>query len=145
MNKKWPILAVCGLGLLVTPYLACSGSEPEVASYSEADVEAKLLGTWQGTAELEGESIPFSLTLERAPWQRLTPGHVVVAGTLTSEHPALNGAVDGAFDSQNNHAASLALRLDNGKTLRGTLEDDTLSDGRIDSAAQTGTFGLTRP
>jgi hypothetical protein len=146
LPRKWLLLSAAGLALVVTPYLACSSSESEnVASFSEADADAKLLGTWQGTAEIEGESIPFSLMLERAPWQRLTPGHLAVAGTLTSEHPALNGTVDGAFDSHGDHAALLALRLDNGKTLHGTLEGDALSDGRIDNTAHAGTFGLTRP
>jgi hypothetical protein len=146
LPRKWLLFGAAGLALVVTPYLACSSSESEnVASFSEADADAKLLGTWQGTAEIEGESIPFSLMLERAPWQRITPGHLLVAGTLTSEHPALNGNVDGSFDSQNTRGASLALRLDNGKTLHGTLEGDTLSDGHIDSAAQAATFALARP
>jgi hypothetical protein len=148
MTKKWLLLGLFGLGLVVTPYLACSSSSQaeSVETYSEADVKAALLGTWQGTAELDGESFAFSLTLERTPWQRPAHANLVVVGTLTSENPAFNGSLDGSFDYPHGFSkAALALRLDNGKTLRGTLEGDTLSDGRVDSAAQVGTFGLTRP
>ena len=145
MNKKWLLFGIFGLGLVVTPYLACSSAESEkLASYSEADVRSALLGIWQGTAELDGESIPFALTLERAATP--TPANIAVVGTLTSENPSFNGVVDGSFAAPHSlDAASLALRLDDGKTLRGTLDGDTLSDGHIDSAAHAGTFGLTRP
>ena len=65
MNKAWLLLVVFGVGLVVNPYLACSTKDEPSFTYGEADMKAALLGTWQGSAELGGEAIPFSLTLEQ--------------------------------------------------------------------------------
>ena len=64
MTKKWLLLGVFGLALVVNPYLACSSNETEY-SYSEADMKDAVLGTWQGTAEMDGETVEFSLVLAR--------------------------------------------------------------------------------
>jgi hypothetical protein len=69
-----------------------------------------------------------------------------VVGSLTSENPSFDGAVDGYFGIDSaNHRVTLSLRLDDGKTLLGNLEGDALTDGRVENAAHTGTFAITRP
>ena len=142
LSRNQLLFGALGLALLVTPYLACS-SGTEAAPADVGELQAKLLGTWQGTAELDGETIPFSLTLEHAPTKD-APERLAVAGSLTSENPTFDGAVDGhvGFAKQR---PTLSLRLDDGKILLGTLEGEALRDGHIDNVAHTGSFGLTRP
>jgi hypothetical protein len=144
-SRNQLLLGALGLALLVTPYLACSSSESDTPAQGAEQQQARLLGNWQGTAEIDGETIPFSLSLDARP-QKSSPERLVVAGTLTSENPAFDGAVDGYFGvDASSQRATLSLRLDDGKTLLGTLEGEALSDGRIVNVARTGTFGLTRP
>jgi len=136
-----------GLLLLAFCPLACGSSKHTPPSYSEGEVKAALLGTWQGSAELEGEVVPFSLSLERGATRAPLPdGVIAVAGTLVSENPALNGAVDGRADaSEALSSASLAIRVETGGTLLGSFDGDSLTDGRIQSREQSGTFSLGRP
>lgn len=145
-SRNQLLLGALGLALLVTPYLACSSSEHTAEpTTSTEELQTKLLGTWQGTAEIDNETIPFSLSLEQRGASS-TAERLGVVGSLTSENPSLDGAVDGYFGIDNaNHKVTLSLRLDDGKTLLGTLEGEALSDGRIENMARTGTFGLSRP
>jgi hypothetical protein len=145
-SRNQLLLGALGLALLVTPYLACSSSEHGTDSATSTDdLQTKLLGTWQGTAEIDNETIPFSLSLEQRGATSTTE-RLAVVGSLTSENPSFDGAVDGYFGIDTaNHRVTLSLRLDDGKTLLGTLEGEALSDGRIVNMARTGTFGLGRP
>lgn len=173
MNKKWLLLGVFGLALVVNPYLACSSSNDTEFRYSEADMKEAVLGTWQGTAEMDGETVEFSLVLEQASAKSKTQSvsapkvqpqctsrsfvkpagacwvmsTMPLVGTLTSVNPALNGAVDGEarIDGVELGAAELSLRLEDGKQLSGALEKQALSDGSITSKARLGTFSLSRP
>jgi hypothetical protein len=146
MNKRWLVLGGVGLALLGVPYLACSSHEaPGEATLSEADMKGAVLGTWQGSAEIDGEVVPFSLVLQQAS-TKSKAGALNVVGTLTSENPALNGNVDGAFspDADVEHL-TLALRIEDGKTLSGAVEKSTLSDGHIFDKAPAGSFSMFRP
>ena len=59
MSKRWLVFGGLGLALLVTPYLACSGHEASAdGGYSEADVKAAVLGTWQGVYLFEHRAAP---------------------------------------------------------------------------------------
>ena len=172
MTKKWLLLGVFGVALVINPYLACSSENDSDFTYSEADMKEALLGTWQGTAELDGESVPFSLVLEQASAKSSTqsisaPGvqpqcgsrsfvkpagacislsDMPVLGTLTSENPNLNGAVDGHIQAYRTlEGAQLKLRLEDGKVLDGLIEKQSLNDGRITTNVQLGTFSLSRP
>jgi len=110
-------------------------------------VKGALLGTWQGSAELDGEVVLFALTLERGATRTPLPdGVIAIAGTLVSENPLLNGAVDGRADaSEALSSANLAVRVDSGGTLLGSFDGDSLTDGRIQSRESSGTFSLSRP
>jgi hypothetical protein len=145
-SRNQLLLGALGLALLVMPYLACSSSEHSSDSATATEeLQSKLVGTWQGSAEIDNEAIPFSLSLEprgaTSAAERLS-----VVGSLTSENPSFDGAVDGYFGiDPANHRITLSLRLDDGKTLLGTVEGEALSDGRIVNVARPGTFGLSRP
>ena len=172
MTKKWLILPIFGLAAIVNPYLACSNSHETEYSYSEADMRGAALGTWQGTADIDGESVEFSLVLEQASARSKTQsisapraqpqcnsrsfvkpaGACLIAstmslsGTLTSVNPALNGTVDGeARAGINLDPAELSLRLEDGTQLDGEIKGQALSDGRIRKSEQVGTFSLSRP
>lgn len=171
MTKNWLYLGVFGVALVVNPYLACSSSEEDF-TYSEQDMKAVILGDWEGTADLDGESVPFTLTLEQASAKSSTqsvaapsakpqcgsrsfvkPAAACVSesvmplvGSITSANPALNGAVTGELSaSRILDKAGLRLELEDGRTLNGTLSDGEVSDGRIFAAAQIGAFSLSRP
>jgi hypothetical protein len=171
MSKKWLLLGVLGLALVVNPYLACSSSSEEF-SYSESDLKAATLGTWLGTADIDGETVEFSLVLEQASAKSKTQSlsapkaqpqcssrsfvkpaaacyvtsSMPVMGTLTSVNPALNGAVDGeVYAGKDLTPTDLSLRLEDGKQFSGMIEKQTLSDGSITSKVQLGTFSLSRP
>lgn len=162
---------VFGVALLMNPYLGCSHEGESDFTYSEADMKAALLGTWQGTAVLDGETIPFSLLLEQAAGKSKRQGVAApsaepqcgsrsfvkaaaacaslttmpVVGTVTSVSPELNGAVDGSLVAYRTlDAAELSLRLENGAVLSGRVEDDALVDGHIDARASD-SFSLQRP
>jgi hypothetical protein len=170
-GKRWLVLGGFGLALVVNPYLACSSEGQSDFDYSEDEMKRAVLGTWQGTAELGGETIPFSLVLEQASSKSKTQGvhapsaqpqcasrsfvkpaaacisqtTMPVIGTLTSVSPELNGAVDGTFAAGRNlSAVRLELSVDGGASLTGTVDDDALSDGHL-SASSSGSFSLQRP
>jgi hypothetical protein len=172
MSKKWLLLAVFGVALVINPYLACSSKDDEF-SFTESDLKAAVLGTWQGTADLDGETVEFSLVLEQASAkskaQSLSAPKVQpqcgarsfvkpagacigsttmpVSGTLTSVNPALNGVVDGDVNILGNilSGAELALRLEDGTLLNGVIEKQSISDGLVSKSRQIGTFSLSRP
>jgi hypothetical protein len=147
VNKRWLLFGGFGLALLVTPYLACSSHEGSAdTSYSEADVKAAVLGTWQGSAEIDGETVPFSLVLEPLVGKAQTGGVISVTGTLTSEDPALNGVVDVHVGPSTRIALAMELRLDDGKRLSGSLEGGSIGDGEIATPGHgRGSFSLARP
>jgi hypothetical protein len=165
---------VFGVAFVVNPYLACSNKDEPAFTYGEADMKAALLGTWQGSAELAGETIPFSLTLEQASAKSRTQGvrapgvqpqcgsrsfvkpaaaclsitTMPVVGVLSSENPGLNGAIDGSLDAyQTLDAANLSIRLEDGTTLVGTVEGDAVSDGLVQGGdlEHSGSFSMSRP
>lgn len=172
MNRKWLLFGIFGLALVINPYLACSSNE-DGFSFSESDLKAAVLGTWQGTAELDGETVEFALVLEQASAKSkaqslsapkvqpqcgarsfvkpagacISSTTMPVSGTLTSVNPALNGVVDGEVNILGNllSLAELALRLEDGTVLSGAIEQQSLSDGSITSKVQLGTFSLSRP
>jgi hypothetical protein len=171
MIKKWLIFGAFGLALVVNPYLACSSKEDDF-SYSESEFKDAVLGTWQGTADLDGEQVEFSLVLEQASAKSKTQSlaapkvkpqcgtrsfvkpaaacismsQMPLVGTLTSVNPELNGAIDGEVQAyQDLGPADVTLRLEGGKELRGVIKSQALSDGRISASTQLGTFSLTRP
>ena len=174
MSKKWLLLGVFGVALVINPYLACSSSNEEEFSFSESDLKDAVLGTWQGTADIAGETVAFSLVLEQASAKSKTqslsapevqpqcgsrsfvkPAGACIAattmplsGTLTSVNPALNGVVDGEVNILGNdlRAADLVLRLEDGTQLNGVIEKQAISDGLVvGSQQELGTFSLTRP
>ncbi|RYZ02494.1 MAG: hypothetical protein EOO73_31675 [Myxococcales bacterium] len=66
-------------------------------------------------------------------------------GALTSENPALNGAVDGelvAFRTLED--VELSLHVEGGAVLSGKVDDEAVKDGRI-QAQRGGAFSLQRP
>lgn len=172
MTKRWLVFPIFGLTLVANPYLACSHSNEEY-SYSEADMKRAVLGTWEGSADIDGESVDFSLVLEQASAKSKTPILAVpkappqcrsrsfvkpaaacsitttmpLSGTITSVNPALNGVVDGEVSvvGKDLGPAALSLRLDDGKQLTGVVDNQALSDGSITSKLQLGTFALSRP
>jgi hypothetical protein len=171
MTKNWLYLGVFGVALVVNPYLACSSSEEDF-TYSEQDMKAVILGDWEGTADLDGESVPFTLTLEQASAKSSTqsvsapsakpqcgsrsfvkPAAACISesvmplvGSITSANPTLNGAVTGELSaSRILDKAGLRLQLEDGRTLNGMLSDNEVSDGGIFADAQVGTFSLARP
>ena len=143
ISRHQLVLAGLGLSLLGLPYMACSG-DATPAGEGSAELQAKLLGTWQGAAELEGETIPFSLTLDHAATKD-APERLSVVGSMASENPKLDGDVDGSFAVQADGRAALSLRLQDGTVLLGILTRDALKDGRVNGPAWSGGFGLWRP
>lgn len=165
-GKRWLVLFAFGLALVMNPYLACSSGGESDFTYSEEDMKNAGLGVWQGSALLDGESVPFSLTLEQARAAAVRPApqpqcasrsfvkpagacatlsRMPVIGSLTSEHPSLNGVVDGElFAGRNLSSIQVSLHVEGGAVLSGSLEDDALKEGRV-SAQLTGTFSLQRP
>ncbi len=168
---KWLMLGVLGLAFIVNPYVACSSSNQSDFTYSETEMQESVLGTWEGTARLDGETVPFSLVLEQASTkskpQTATPSSVTpqcasrsfvkpagaclaltsmpVVGTLTSENPSFNGAVDGTFTAYRTlDSVSLELHVEGGAVLVGNLAGQTLSDGQIGSN-EADRFSLARP
>jgi hypothetical protein len=165
---------------LVNPHLvACSsvvadGGDDSDFTYSEADMRAVVLGDWQGTAELEGETTTFTLRLEQASaspaGQRLVAPPVrpqcgsrtfvapaaacvsmstmALVGTITSNHPRLNGSVTGELSAFLTLDSSvLDIVLPERATMNGTLNDQVVGSGGIlgEQGNGLGTFTLTRP
>ncbi len=165
VGKRWLLLGAFGLALVANPYMGCSHGQSDF-DYSEADMQSAVLGTWQGSALLDGQAVPFSLTLEQAREPARPPGassqcaarsfvkpaaacialsRMPVVGTLTSENPAFNGAVDGAFTAYRTlDEVELSLHVESGAVLTGKVDDDALKDGRV-GAPLSGAFSLQRP
>jgi len=172
MIKPWLALCVFAVSLVVSPYLACSNSDQNEFGYSEADMKSAVLGTWQGTADVDGETVEFSLVLEQASAKSKTQGvaaprvtpqcgsrsfvkpaaaclslsQMPVIGTVTSVNPSLNGTVDGEVTAfKELDPVDLSLRLEDGTQLAGVLEKQAVTDGRLLRPQQIGTFSLARP
>jgi hypothetical protein len=172
ITKHWLYFGVFGVALLVNPYLACSGSDEEDFTYSEQDMKAAILGEWEGSADVDGTSVPFSLSLEQASATSRTQSVsapsvepqcgsrsfvkpaaacasesvMPLVGTITSANAGLNGAVTGELSaSRILDKAGLRLQLEDGRTLSGQLSGNEVSDGRIFTSTQVGTFSMTRP
>lgn len=171
MTNKWLFFAVFGVALVANPYLACSNSNEDF-TYSESEMKSAVLGTWQGTADIDGETVEFSLVLEQASAKSKTQSvsapqvqpqcgsrsfvkparacistsQMPIVGTLTSGNPALNGAVDGEVSAGRLlDPTDLSLRLEDGTQLAGVIEEQALADGHILRPQQVGTFSLSRP
>ncbi len=172
-KKKWWLLGVFALALVVNPYLACSSSndDDDEFEYTESEMKRAVLGTWEGTASLEGESVSFSLALELAESKsktqsapRVTPqcgtrsfvkpaaacismSEMALTGTITSANPELNGTVEGGAHAYLNlEPTELDLVLESGLTLHGSIQGEALKDGRIDTReGNAGTFSIARP
>jgi hypothetical protein len=171
MQKKWLLLGAFGVALVINPYLACSSSSEDEFRYSESEMKSAVLGEWEGTASLNGESVAFSLTLEQASNEsktqsapRVTPqcgtrsfvkpaaacvsmSEMPLAGTITSEHPELNGTVEGGAHAYLNlDPTEIDLVLESGLTLSGSIRSGALKDGSINTReGSAGTFSLSRP
>ncbi len=169
-GKKLLLLAAFGVALVANPYLACSHSGESDFTYAESDMKDAVLGSWQGSAEIDGETVPFSLVLEQARRKSKTQSisapkvqpqcgsrsfvkaaaacvslsEMPVIGTLSSENPALDGAVEGhvqAFRTLDD--MPIVLTLQDGKALNGIIQKQSLTDGRVFAAsAQLGTFSM---
>lgn len=171
MTKKWLLLGVFGLALVVNPYLACSSKEDDF-DYTESEMKQAVLGEWVGTADLDGESADFTLTLQQASAKSKTQSvaapklqpqcgsrsfvkpaaacwstsSMPIVGTITSVNPALNGAVDGEVSAGPSlNPTDFSIRLEDGKQLSGMLKKGSLSDGTITDKVSVGSFSLTRP
>jgi hypothetical protein len=169
--KHWLLLGVFGVALVVNPYLGCNHSGESDFTYAEADMRDAVLGAWQGSADIDGESVPFSLVLEQARAKSktqavmapkaeppcgsrsfvkpaaacLSSSDMPVIGTLSSENPALDGAVEGRAQAfRTLDSVSLTLSLQDGKVLTGAIEKQGLSEGRVTAAGQLGTFSMAR-
>jgi len=172
MSKTWVALGVWGAALVVNPYLACSESRESDFTYSEADMKRAALGSWQGSAEIDGVTTPFSLSLEQASSTSKTqsaaaPGlrpqcgsrsfvkpagacvsesTMPVTGSISSESPELNGTVDGYLVAYRTlDAVELELELESGVVLSGRIQSEALSDGLLKGAASGSSFSLSRP
>lgn len=140
--KPWSLLAAALL-------CACSHENEPDFTYTNGEMNEALLGTWQGTAQLDGETVPFSLSLEQAIGKAQTETRsrrgLPVVGSLTSENPAFNGAVDGSFTAfRTLDSVRLELHVDGGVVLYGNVDDQSLNDGHIGTSAAD-TFSLARP
>lgn len=174
MKKKLAMGTLFVVAFLVNPQLIGCSSDAEDFTYSEADMRDTVVGEWQGTAELEGESIPFTLTLKQAP--RTPAAHdqvappirpqcgsrtfvqpaaacmsmstMALAGTLTSDSPRLSGAVTGsAMAYRTLDSTELELELSDALRFNGNVARQTVADGGLfgDGGAALGSFTLTRP
>jgi hypothetical protein len=146
MNARYLALGGCALALLIAPYLACSSHEgPGDPGRSDADMRAAVIGTWQGSAEIDGETVPFSLGLQPAQRRPAAVHGVSVVGTLTSENPDLNGALDGVVTAEiDDEGLDVALRLEDGKIFSGRVERSAITDGHINDKAPVGSFSMSR-
>jgi hypothetical protein len=135
-------------------------------------MQAAVLGRWQGTAELEGETVTFTLSLQQASATTSPQGAVppplepqcgsrsfvtpaaaclsistmALVGTLTSEHPKITGAVAGrALAYRNVNPTELELELEDGTTLEGMVDHQALAGGTIAGGDVSGRFDLARP
>lgn len=162
----WLFVGAFGVALVVNPYLGCSSQPRSDFTYSEDEMKLAVLGSWVGSARIEGETVPFSLTLEQGRQSTKAPGvapqcasrsfvkpagacfvlsRMPVVGVLTSEHPGFNGVVDGDFVAYHTlDVVELSLHVETGAVLSGTLEDDAVTSGRVEGPLQ-GQFSVQRP
>lgn len=176
MKKNLAVWTLFGLAFVVNPaVLACSSNDDEEDfTYGEADMKAAALGDWQGTAEVDGESVAFTLSLEQASGKSSTqsisaPGvtpqcgsrsfvkpaaacistsSMPVVGTLTSDNDELSGPVTGQLTAfRTLESSELEVVLEDGRALSGSLRDQVISEGRIflPGRGELGTFTLARP
>jgi hypothetical protein len=173
MKKNLAVWTLFGLALLVNPNLACSSNDDEEDfTYSEQDMKAVVLGDWQGTAEFDGESVAFTLSLAQASAKSQTQSisapplqpqcgsrsfvkpaaacismsEMLLAGTITSDHPLLDGSVTGsAVAYRNLDPSGLHLELEDGTRLDGSIKDQAISEGEVLADEPLGTFTLSRP
>lgn len=173
MAKNWLIGAVFGVALVVNPYLGCSRSDDQDDfKYSEEEMKLAVLGSWQGSVEIEGVETPFALSLAQASAEsrsqalgapRVRPqcssrsfvkpagacsseSRMPLVGTLSSENPELNGALDGDVSALLTlDSVFLSLRLETGVELVGVIKDQAVSDGQLRNANQQSSFSLSRP
>lgn len=173
MKRNLAVWTFFGLALVVNPHLACSSNgEDEDFTYSEQEMKAVVLGEWQGTAVLDGESVEFTLSLEQAsaksstqsvsapPFQPqcgsrsfvkpaaacISMSTMPLAGSIVSEHPLLNGPVEGlAMASRILNPSELHLELEDGTHLDGSLKDQAITEGEVVADEPVGTFTLSRP
>jgi hypothetical protein len=69
-----------------------------------------------------------------------------LVGTLSSENPQLNGALDGDVSALLTlDAVFVSLRLETGIELVGVIKHQTVSEGSLGNAAPKGTFSMLRP
>ena len=61
MTRNWLTLGLFSASMVVNPYVACSEHEADF-TYSEQDMKTAILGDWEGSADLDGEAVPFTLT-----------------------------------------------------------------------------------
>ena len=173
MKKNLAVWSLFGLAFLANPALfACSSEDEEDFTYSEADMKAAVLGEWQGTAQLEGESVAFTLSLQQAsaksgtqsvsapPFQPQCGSRSFVkpaaacasistmplVGTISSENTRLNGSIEGeAIASRILNPSQLHLELADGTWLDGSLKDQAIAEGDITANGVIGSFTLARP
>jgi hypothetical protein len=171
MLKKPAVWVLFGLAFVINPNLACSSSDDEDFTYSEQDMKAAVLGEWQGSADIDGEAIAFTLTLEQASSKSTTQSisappyrpqcgsrsfvrpaaacismsSMPLVGTITSDSELLAGVVEGEATAYRNlDTAGIDLELEDGTLLGGSIEQQAIESGVI-SGAQTGSFVLSRP
>ncbi len=171
MKNAWLFIGVFGVGLVVNPYLGCSSDDPDF-NYTEQDMQAAVLGDWEGMADIDGISVPFTLTLEQASaktgTQRAAPPGVTpqcssrsfvkpaaacvstssmpLSGVITSSHGSFDGPVVGALRAYRDlEPAELELTLEDGRELRGSLKSERIREGTIWETRQVGSFSLARP
>jgi hypothetical protein len=173
LTKRLAVWTLFVLAFLLNPQLIACSSEAEADfTYSEADMTDAVLGEWQGTAELEGETVAFTLTLNQAsatpaanrtvaPPLRPQCGSrtfvqpaaacmsittMALVGTLTSESPRLSGPVTGTAEAfRNLDPTELQLDLEDATRLTGSLHGQAIEDGGIYADVQIGTFTFARP
>lgn len=169
----WLGVPVFCVALVVNPYLGCSESSESDFTYSETDMQRVVLGAWQGTAEVDGVSTPFTLTLEQASSKKKTqsigapsahpqcgsrsfvkPASACIAetvmpvvGSLRAASPELNGLVEGYTVAYRTlDAVELHLDLESGLVLSGRIEKQALSGGALQGAgSKASDVSMTRP
>lgn len=172
MKRNLAVWTLFGLAFVVNPaVLACSSSDDEEDfTYGEADMKAAALGDWQGTAEVDGEIVAFTLTLEQASAKSsaqsiaappvrpqcgsrsfvkpaaacISISTMPLSGTIASEHSRLNGAVTGELTAYKTlDSASLHIELEDGTRLSGELDEGAIIDGEVVGVEPVGSFTLS--
>jgi hypothetical protein len=174
MTKNLVVWSLFGLAFVLNPALfACSSESEEDFTYSESQMKAVVVGEWQGSAEVDGETIAFTLSLEQASAKSgtqsiaapafqpqcgsrsfvkparacISMSTMPVAGTIASEHPRLSGAIEGEAEAWRNLSPTrLRLVLEDGTAMSGSIEDQAVAEGgELWLDGPVGTFTLARP